>query len=157
MDIDEINQGSVVDNAAETIPSASDTGDTHPKSETNIKDDNEIVCDDPHEHSDDSNSNFEDIEILNAIELNDDDKNDDGSLTQRAVEKLKIESWNDYPWKCVDCDLLMSDLHDLRQHHISDHQSTSKYGCVDCSKVFNKYATFLSHVRSRHRSHLKFW
>ncbi|KAG4066817.1 hypothetical protein HA402_012884 [Bradysia odoriphaga] len=138
----------VVDSVAETISSVADTTETQSNSDN--------VYGDHHDNSDESNSNFEYGEILGAVELNDDDKNDDGSISQRAVEKLKIESWNDYPWKCMDCDLLMADIRDLRQHHITNHQSTSKYSCVDCPKVFNKYATFLAHVRNRHRSHLKF-
>ncbi|KAJ6636674.1 Zinc finger protein [Pseudolycoriella hygida] len=100
-------------------------------------------------------SNVEEIEIFSTVELHEDDKNEDGSILQSAVEKWKINSWNDYPWKCIDCNSLMVDIHDLRQHHIANHQSTSKYCCVDCAKVFNKYATFLNHVR-KHRSHLKF-
>lgn len=107
--------------------------------------------------NDNSDSNFDEIEILSSAELNDDDKNEDGTISQSVMEKLKIESWNDYPWKCIDCNTYMVDIHDLRQHHITKHQSTSKYCCVDCPKVFNKYATFLNHVRGRHRSHLKFW
>lgn len=134
--------------------------ETHSNSDS--KDDEVIVYADNETSDEDdsnsnSNSNLEEIEILTCAELNDDDKNEDGTLSQNAVEKLKIESWNDYPWKCIDCDILMVDIHDLRQHHISNHQSRSKYCCVDCPKIFNKYATFLNHVRCRHRSHLKFW
>lgn len=132
------------------------TKETHSNPDQHIKDDELIVYAD-NETSDEENSNLEEIEILSSAELNDDDKNEDGSISQSGVEKLKIESWNDYPWKCVDCGNQMVDIHDLRQHHISSHQSTSKYCCVDCPKVFNKYATFLNHVRCRHRSHLKFW
>lgn len=128
----------------------------HSNPDEHVKDD-EIMIYGDNETSDDSDSNSAEMEILSSAELKDDDKNDDGSISQSAVEKLKIESWNDYPWKCIDCNILMVDIHDLRQHHISNHQSTSKYCCADCPKVFNKYATFLNHVRGRHRSHLKFW
>lgn len=133
-----------------------DGTELHSNRNEQLKDDEIIVYGD-NETSDDADSNVGEMELLSSAELNDDDKNDDGSIAQSAVEKLKIESWNDYPWKCIDCDISMVDIHDLRQHHISNHQSTSKYCCADCPKVFNKYATFLSHVRGRHRSHLKFW
>lgn len=122
-----------------------------------IKDDDNIYADNDTSDEEYSDANVDETEILNSVQLNDDDKNEDGSISQNVVEKLKIESWNDYPWKCMDCGNQMVDIHDLRQHHISCHQSTSKYCCVDCPKVFNKYATFLNHVRCRHRSHLKFW
>lgn len=128
------------------------TKDSHSNPDEHNKDDESMTFE---ETSNDSHS--EEIDILNSIGLTDTDKNEDGTISQSAVEKLKIESWNDYPWQCVDCNILMVDIHDLRQHHISNHQSTSKYCCVDCPKVFNKYATFLNHVRGSHRSHLRFW
>ncbi len=149
LESDVINRRSADDREMHPSPEQQ-TIETHSNAdETNVYGENDG------EHSDESNSNLE--EILNAAELDENDKNDDGSITQMAVDRLKIESWNDYPWKCSDCDVLTVDIHDLRQHHISDHQSTTKYCCVDCPKIFNKYATFLNHVRGRHRSHLKFW
>lgn len=133
------------------------TKDTHSNPSQHIKDDDIIYGDNDTSDDEYSDSNLGEIEILSSTELTDDDKNEDGSISQSVIDKLKIESWNNYPWKCIDCGTQMVDIHDLRQHHISSHQSTSKYCCVDCPKVFNKYATFLNHVRCRHRSHLKFW
>lgn len=141
----------------EEIANHPNTKETNP--DQHIKEDEITYADNCTSDEEYSETNLEEIEILSSAELNDDDKNEDGSISQNAVIKMKIESWNDYPWKCIDCGSQMVDIHDLRQHHISSHQSTSKYCCVDCpkEKVFNKYATFLNHVRHRHRSHLKFW
>lgn len=117
----------------------------------------EVIVYTINELSEEENSDSDEIDILSFAELNEDDKNDDGTISQHAVDKLKVESWNDYPWNCNDCGIQMADINDLRQHNIASHQSTSKYYCVDCPKVFSKYSTFLSHVRFIHRSHLKYW
>lgn len=56
---------------------------------------------------------------------------------------------------CCECRIQAANSDDLREHHASVHGQLPKYSCADCPKIYSKYSTFLSHVRS-HRTKLKF-
>ncbi|XP_055388208.1 zinc finger protein 182-like [Condylostylus longicornis] len=77
------------------------------------------------------------------------------SLNESDLETLG--SWNDYIWKCVYCqDFISENVDNLRLHIYSEHQTQSvRYVCIDCHKTFDKYYTFINHVKLRHRIQLQ--
>lgn len=89
--------------------------------------------------------------------LDDSDKNIDGTITNLGLMKLHLDTWEQYVWKCSECALMMNSVQELRSHYKDTHEMQhSVYCCVDCAKHFVKYATFINHVRKRHRTHLKY-
>ncbi|XP_076247401.1 uncharacterized protein LOC143187208 isoform X1 [Calliopsis andreniformis] len=60
-----------------------------------------------------------------------------------------------YPWLCTDCNDKLPSLEGLEEHHETVHNQQAKYMCVLCSKVYDKYYGFLTHVK-RHKSKTKF-
>ncbi|XP_018578493.1 zinc finger protein 480-like isoform X2 [Anoplophora glabripennis] len=93
------------------------------------------------------------IKLFESIDLDDTefDLNDDGSI----IPKNELLGWDTYPWTCCDCQVTFSLSDDLKEHYSTTHNSTSRYLCADCSKVYSKYSTFLAHVRV-HRMKLRF-
>lgn len=83
--------------------------------------------------------------------VSDAEQHEDGSITLNA----ELEGWDCYPWTCCDCQLQAANADDLKDHHATVHGQGARYACADCPKVYSKYSTFLSHVRS-HRTKLKF-
>ncbi|KAF7284193.1 hypothetical protein GWI33_022444 [Rhynchophorus ferrugineus] len=89
-----------------------------------------------------------DNETLKEIEY----VNPDGSV----VPKAGISGWDSYQWSCYDCNSIFQVSDELREHFATVHNSnTVRYPCMDCSKVYSKYTTFISHVKF-HQSHLKY-
>ncbi|KAF2904321.1 hypothetical protein ILUMI_01849 [Ignelater luminosus] len=76
---------------------------------------------------------------------------EDGSITLRRC----LDGWDTYPWTCSDCHQTFSTADELRDHHSLTHGQSPKYVCADCPKMYTKYSTFISHVRS-HREQLRF-
>ncbi|XP_026466927.1 zinc finger protein 675-like [Ctenocephalides felis] len=83
--------------------------------------------------------------------VSDSEKNDDGSLNGTKPR----DSWDTYPWLCTVCSKKCETVMELRSHYSEIHRSSPKYMCADCTKPYNKYHTFISHVRA-HRIHLRF-
>ncbi|XP_030750344.1 gastrula zinc finger protein XlCGF26.1-like isoform X2 [Sitophilus oryzae] len=77
--------------------------------------------------------------------------NPDGSV----IPKSGISGWDSYQWSCFDCNSTFQLTDELREHFNNVHNSNIRYPCMDCSKVYSKYTTFISHVRF-HRPHLKY-
>lgn len=89
--------------------------------------------------------------------LNNNDKNIDGTITDSGLKKLNLKSWKQYPWKCVVCNAEFYASLELISHFKLAHPKESlSYDCMDCTKTFTKYITFLNHVKKRHRTHLKY-
>lgn len=89
--------------------------------------------------------------------LDDTDKDVDGTIKKSGLNKLNLESWNQYPWKCIECNKELNSSQSLIDHSRSMHEKQSfKFSCCDCSKTFTKYMYFVNHVRQRHRTHLKY-
>lgn len=91
------------------------------------------------------------------VELSDNEKNNDGTISEKGKDKINSETWNDYQWDCCYCFESFTNVNDLRGHCSNYHaQQMFQYFCSDCSKVFSKYIMFITHVRVSHRPHLKF-
>ena len=81
-------------------------------------------------------------------------------IEARAAEPPKPgrnrgEGLDRYPWLCTDCNDKLPSLEMLEQHHVTVHNQQAKYMCVQCSKVYDKYFGFLTHVK-RHKTKTKF-
>ncbi|XP_003424691.2 zinc finger protein 2 [Nasonia vitripennis] len=60
-----------------------------------------------------------------------------------------------YPWLCTDCNDKLPSLDALEEHHETVHNQKTKYMCVQCCKVYEKYYGFLTHVK-RHKTKTKY-
>lgn len=60
-----------------------------------------------------------------------------------------------YPWLCTDCNDKLPSLEALEEHHETVHNQKTKYMCVQCCKVYEKYYGFLTHVK-RHKTKTKY-
>ncbi|XP_076667664.1 uncharacterized protein LOC143368624 isoform X2 [Andrena cerasifolii] len=81
-------------------------------------------------------------------------------IESQASETLKFghkneENFDRYPWLCTDCNDKLPSLEGLEEHHETVHNQQAKYMCVLCSKVYDKYYGFLTHVK-RHKNKTKF-
>lgn len=74
---------------------------------------------------------------------------------QKRLRKLFSE-FDNYEWKCANCDEKPADLNDLRDHYNNVHRVLPKYICNECGKQFDVYDYFKRHVRA-HRDKDKYW
>ncbi|KAJ8973262.1 hypothetical protein NQ317_017717 [Molorchus minor] len=89
-----------------------------------------------------------DANTLDDIEF---EVKDDGTI----APKSDVLGWDTYPWTCCDCKIVFSMSDDLKEHYATSHNSTARYHCADCPKIYSKYSTFLTHVKV-HRMKLRF-
>lgn len=52
-----------------------------------------------------------------------------------------------YSWLCTDCNETLPSLAGLVEHHANAHNQSPKYMCMQCSKVYDKYQGFVTHVK----------
>lgn len=64
-----------------------------------------------------------------------------------STPPFPIISWNDYTWRCGDCDALFENLQSLRLHSVQIHSICCNFKCSDCGKTYPIYRTFVKHVR----------
>lgn len=62
-----------------------------------------------------------------------------------------ILTWNDYTWRCSDCDALFENIQSLRLHSMQIHSICCNFKCNDCSKTYPNYRTFVKHVREHQK------
>lgn len=115
----------------------------------------QMFMDDDDESIDESQCYTDDDQYLSG--LCDEDRNEDGTITENGLQKLPLDTWKDQKWDCWNCGKTFSKASDLLLHINENHQSIVRYFCFECSKLFNKYSSFVSHVRSKHKPHLKYW
>ncbi|CAH1175722.1 unnamed protein product [Phaedon cochleariae] len=75
----------------------------------------------------------------------------DGMMVQKFDP---IFGWDTYPFSCCDCQLVINNSEELKDHYGTVHNSSPRYACAECPKVYTKYSVFLAHVRV-HRPRLK--
>ncbi|XP_014225233.1 zinc finger protein 260-like [Trichogramma pretiosum] len=68
------------------------------------------------------------------------------NLLQKSGTKKREKQFR-YPWLCTDCNEKLPSLETLNEHHKNIHNQDSKFMCVLCCKIYNKYYGFLAHVK----------
>ncbi|KOB73570.1 Uncharacterized protein OBRU01_07368 [Operophtera brumata] len=66
-----------------------------------------------------------------------------------------IMTWNDYTWRCGDCDALFENIQSLRLHSVQIHSICCNFKCNDCGKTYPNYRNFVKHVRE-HKKLLRY-
>lgn len=66
-----------------------------------------------------------------------------------------ILTWNEYTWRCGDCDALFENIQSLRLHSVQIHSICCNFKCNDCAKTYPNYRTFVKHVRE-HKKLLRY-
>lgn len=100
-------------------------------------------------------------EMPDTLELEKHEKNDDGTLTKNAIQKVKNLGWNKYEWKCYLCStndtrIIFKSRSNMEDHFRASHPDVKKsYSCGDCKLAFKSYYSFQNHVID-HRPLLKF-
>ncbi|CAH0557502.1 unnamed protein product [Brassicogethes aeneus] len=96
-------------------------------------------------------SKKKDTTLESLPDLDEFDINPDGSLRPKS----SLIGWDAYPWTCSDCHQNLPGSEDLRDHFAAVHSCAPRYLCADCPKIYTKYSTFLTHIRT-HRVKLKY-
>lgn len=110
------------------------------------------------EEDEDSLNECSDEQLMDVVEFTADECMADGSINEKGLQRLpEHQSWKHLLWKCCQCDNHFNDAVELRLHSNSEHQSSVRYFCFDCPKLFNKYSKFIFHVQTKHRPHLMYW
>lgn len=92
-----------------------------------------------------------------TLNLDDSDKNIDGTLTELGLQKTSEIGWSSYLWKCTECNLIVDTSKSLEQHFKAKHKKIKcVYPCMDCTLIFKSYFSFQNHVIDMHKAHLKF-
>jgi hypothetical protein len=89
-------------------------------------------------------------------DFKEEDKAEDGTLTDRMKQQLASVGWFNYQWKCIECDESFSTVYDLEKHSLKIHEKKCSINCELCCKIFLNYTTFLNHVVSMHQPMLKY-
>lgn len=66
-----------------------------------------------------------------------------------------ILTWEDYTWRCGDCDALFQNVQSLRLHSIQIHSVCCVFKCNDCGKNISNFKLFVKHVRE-HKKLLRY-
>lgn len=103
------------------------------------------------------NNDNENDDHQSILPLNENDKLDDGTISEVVCSKLNFSTWFDYLWNCCECGKKLKTAKELNQHAQKIHGNLSKYLCIDCNESFDDYHKFIKHVRDDHRNYLKFW
>ncbi|CAH1398884.1 unnamed protein product [Nezara viridula] len=74
----------------------------------------------------------------------DDDLFDFPNSSQSFSSKKIFE---DYVWKCSDCDKELSSLSSLKLHYQQVHNQAPNFKCTYCNKVYTRYRSFARHVK----------
>ncbi|XP_020281733.1 zinc finger protein 660-like [Pseudomyrmex gracilis] len=96
-----------------------------------------------------------DITVKSNINIVDTSESNLEIQKSQSVEKTPVEmkhSTKDkclekYSWLCTDCNETLPSLVSLVEHHEKVHNQPPKYMCVQCSKVYDKYQGFVTHVK----------
>jgi hypothetical protein len=93
------------------------------------------------------------------IELDDDEKNLDGSPNEAGKERLKSFGWSSYKWKCSECEMILDSLNYFEEHFKTAHKKCkTSYSCIDCDFEAKKYFPLHNHIiEHEKRKHLKFF
>lgn len=60
---------------------------------------------------------------------------------------LSSFTWDNYTWRCGNCDALFQNVQSLRIHSIQIHSVCCVFKCNDCSKNSSNFKLFVKHVR----------
>lgn len=89
------------------------------------------------------------------------DCNPDGTVKESAVLRLKLKSWNQMEFKCLDCDVVCVGLESIQSHYSDVHPDEKiKYSCFDCPKHFLDCKHLMKHCQKYHKLHrsvLRHW
>lgn len=100
-------------------------------------------------------------EMPDTLELDNDQKHDDGTLTDNAFKRIAEFGWNCYEWRCYLCStnntkIIFDTRLSMEDHFKNSHEDVKKfYSCNDCKYAFKSYFSFQNHV-IEHRPLLKF-
>lgn len=61
-------------------------------------------------------------------------------------------TWEDYTWKCANCDTQCKTIELLRLHSLEMHSSCCIFKCSDCGKILTNHKSFISHVRVHNKT-----
>lgn len=104
---------------------------------------------------------FGSIEQKAAFVLNDEEKNDDGSVTHDCMMQYSDRMWNNMTvFQCSQCSVSCASIYLLYEHYGIEHNSTkNSYACMSCSdqKVFLNMESYINHTFTIHHEHLRYF
>lgn len=98
------------------------------------------------------------INQIPTLNVSEEDKNPDGTITEESKRKIKGKLWKDFQMVCEICTVEHENLFDFRAHFESSHPSEVTFSCLDCkSQTFQQVSGYVNHLISKHHEHLKLW
>ncbi|CAO1413116.1 unnamed protein product [Diamesa serratosioi] len=94
---------------------------------------------------------------FNILQIPEEEKNPDGTLTTLGLQRVSTLTWSNYSWKCNECNRTFKDISNLEQHFKdAPHNNKFTYSCQDCSLTFRSYFSCQNHIVEVHKTYLKF-
>ncbi len=84
-----------------------------------------------------------------VLEVADEEKLEDGSLTEACIARLQIRKWNEFEYPCNECYSVFNSPYELQQHYKFIHTDTKQtaYLCKICDKkLVGKMTMILAHM-----------
>jgi RNase P subunit RPR2 len=103
----------------------------------------------------------DDIVHQNILKLRDDEKNSDGSVTQKYRDRNQNQTtWEKLQINCNECNVSFP-AYQLSIHQLSDHQNskTRNFTCLSCpeQKIFFNLESFVNHTFTIHYEYLRYF
>lgn len=91
--------------------------------------------------------------------IQDDERNDDGTVKMEAVQRLGLDNWTLIYYRCYLCRTRFPDRYECRNHFKVDHPDHQRrHLCTICNeKHFKQYKAMTEHVIAHHRRYFKYW
>lgn len=101
--------------------------------------------------------NFNERKFLKAISMR--DRNKDGTVKVKAIERLGLDSWTAIPYRCYICHEQWVDRFEWQQHMKIAHTGhPMRNFCNICNvKHYASRSHLRKHIISVHRPYFKFW
>jgi Zinc-finger associated domain (zf-AD) len=93
-----------------------------------------------------------------TLNVNDDQKNSDGTLNGSGQLRMLDLGWSHFTWKCNECHNLLDSSQSLEIHFKAVHPNKKlSFSCGDCPSTFKSFFTFQNHVIEFHQPYMKFF
>lgn len=95
------------------------------------------------------------------FQLQDDQQNQDGSVTEECKEMYSEIMWNNIAThQCCHCGIQSYTAYELYEHYNSDHRdSKNNFTCKNCPdhKIFLNLESYVNHIFTMHHEHLRYF
>ncbi|CRK94965.1 CLUMA_CG008453, isoform A [Clunio marinus] len=88
------------------------------------------------------------------MDIGDHQANEEGVLPDVMLEKLKGITWQNYEWKCEECEENFENVVDVEKHSLKHHKKRVVRDC--CLETYKTYPKYIFHITEKHQPELKY-